>query len=105
MKVQRRQVMSVLAVLGGFALLVCATPKTAKACVKSNPCPVLFYPYNTEVDPSIYCKGSLLDNLGNQNWLFHCCSGTEVESADLYIHMPDSSTPSADVEWSAGSLD
>ena len=84
--------------------LIVGTPTRAHGCSKVSPCPAEFYPYTTLIDDQIYCSASRLEHLGGRDWVFHCCSGNESPELDLYIHMPDDSTPSDQDVWMGGQV-
>ena len=105
MRIRLSNVAPVGVIVLATATLILGTPTKAKACNKVSSCPAEFYPYGTEIDDTVYCDASRLENLGNQNWVFHCCTGNESPTLDLYIHMPDDSTPSDQQIWSGGQLD
>ncbi len=87
-----------------LTVLIAGTPTKAKGCTVGTSCLAESYPYNSVVDQQVDCTGSKLDSLGNRQWLFHCCAGSTNANLDLYITMPDDSTPSDIQEWSAGNL-
>jgi|GEM_PF-2332736 len=86
------------------AVLVLGTPTSARGCPKGIACPAEFYPYSSLVDDTIYCSADNLQHLGGRNWVFHCCSGNVSRNVDLYITMPDDSTPSDASPWEGGEL-